>query len=246
MTTPNQDDMLDRVRKLLAKAEAEGVTPHEAEALSGKAAELMARYGIERARLGALHPETDKSADMIVEIEDPYATTKALLLSNLAGAMGGQAIRLSSKGTTKIHVFGYQSDLDRIEMLYTSLLVQMHRAMTWQQRAISAYDRNHIRAWRRSFMIGYTSGVVLKVKAAEDAARNNAAAEDTPGGMSTALVLADRSLVVKTRIQQAYPRMRTNKISYSGNGYAKGYREGQRADIGGAKVGRGTRGTLGR
>ena len=45
--------LLDRVRKLLAKAEAEGVTPPEAEALTAKAAELMARYGIDRARLAA-------------------------------------------------------------------------------------------------------------------------------------------------------------------------------------------------
>ena len=40
--------LLDRVRKLLAKAEAEGVTPAEAEALTTKAAELMAKYGIDR------------------------------------------------------------------------------------------------------------------------------------------------------------------------------------------------------
>ncbi|MGH3122965.1 MAG: DUF2786 domain-containing protein, partial [Streptosporangiaceae bacterium] len=40
-----------RVRKLLAKAEAQGVTPAEAEALTAKAAELMARYGIDRALL---------------------------------------------------------------------------------------------------------------------------------------------------------------------------------------------------
>ena len=32
--------LLNRVRKLLAKAEAEGVTPPEAEALTAKAAEL--------------------------------------------------------------------------------------------------------------------------------------------------------------------------------------------------------------
>ena len=34
-TPPSDENLLDRVRKLLAKAEAEGVTPHEAEALTG-------------------------------------------------------------------------------------------------------------------------------------------------------------------------------------------------------------------
>src|SRR5690348_17460158 len=52
--------LLNRVRKLLAKAEAEGVTPPEAEALTAKAAELMARYGIDRARLAATRPDTDQ------------------------------------------------------------------------------------------------------------------------------------------------------------------------------------------
>jgi single-stranded DNA-binding protein len=45
--------LLERVRKLLAKAEAEGITAAEAEALTAKAAELMARYGIDRALLAA-------------------------------------------------------------------------------------------------------------------------------------------------------------------------------------------------
>ena len=51
--------LLDRVRKLLTKAESDGVTAAEAEALTAKAAELMAKYGIDRALLAARRPETD-------------------------------------------------------------------------------------------------------------------------------------------------------------------------------------------
>ena len=51
MTSKNP--LLDRVRKLLTKAEARGVTLAEAEALTAKAAELMARYGIDRALVAA-------------------------------------------------------------------------------------------------------------------------------------------------------------------------------------------------
>jgi hypothetical protein len=51
----------DRVRKLLAKAEADGVTPPDAEALTAKAAELMAWAGIDQALLAAARPETDAS-----------------------------------------------------------------------------------------------------------------------------------------------------------------------------------------
>ena len=65
--------LLDRVRKLLAKAEAVGVTPHEAEALTAKAAELMAKYGIDRALLAADEPETDRPANRILDIDNPWA-----------------------------------------------------------------------------------------------------------------------------------------------------------------------------
>ena len=39
------DNALERVRKLLAKAEDPGCTPEEAAALNAKAAELIAKYG---------------------------------------------------------------------------------------------------------------------------------------------------------------------------------------------------------
>src|SRR4029077_937850 len=65
--------LLDRVRKLLAKAEAEGVTPPEAGALTAKAAELMARYGIDRARLAATRPDTDRPGSRIIDIDNPWA-----------------------------------------------------------------------------------------------------------------------------------------------------------------------------
>src|ERR1700735_5279524 len=48
LDTEASDRLLDRVHKLLAKAEDESVTPPEAQALTAKAAGLMAKYGIDR------------------------------------------------------------------------------------------------------------------------------------------------------------------------------------------------------
>ncbi len=105
--------LLDRVRKLLAKAEAEGVTPAEAEALTAKAAELMAKYGIDRALLAADRPETDQPASRIIDVPNPWARVKAHLLCGLGAAMRCQCILLSGSGPgARIHVFGYASDLD--------------------------------------------------------------------------------------------------------------------------------------
>jgi hypothetical protein len=94
------DNLLDRVRKLLAKAEDEGCSPAEAEALTAKAAELMARYGIDRALLGALHPETDKPADRVFSLDNPWGDVKRHLLVGLALALRCQCVQTRSPAGT--------------------------------------------------------------------------------------------------------------------------------------------------
>jgi Protein of unknown function (DUF2786) len=232
-----QTDLLDRVRKLLTKAEDEGCTPEEAEALTAKAADLMARYGIDRALLGALRPETDSVGDRVFDLDNPWAAVKAHLLAGLATALRCQCILLNRREPgSRVHVFGYLSDLERADILFTSLLVQMARALAVQP--VPAHGGG-AKAWRRSWMLGYASAVVARVRAAEEAAVASATAdEDTAagGGRSAELVLADRALTVRRQAEHAYPRTRRTRVTYTGNGYADGYREGQKADIGGAKL----------
>jgi hypothetical protein len=236
MSADVSDDLLDRVRKLLAKAEDEGVTPAEAEALTAKAAELMARYGIDRARLGALRPETDRPADRVFDLDNPWAGVKAHLLAGLAMALRCQCILLNRpEPGSRVHVFGYSSDLERADILFTSLLVQMARALALQLVPVSG---NRAKAWRRSWMLGYCTAVIARVKEAEEAAVAAADGGDDArvAGKSTALVLADRALTVRRRAEQAYPRTRKTRVTYSGSGYRDGYAEGQKADIGSTKI----------
>lgn len=232
-----QTDLLDRVRKLLAKAEDEGCTPEEAEALTAKAADLMARYGIDRALLGALRPETDSVGDRVFDLDNPWAAVKAHLLAGLAAALRCQSILLNRREPgSRVHVFGYLSDLERADILFTSLLVQMARALAVQP--VPAYGGG-AKAWRRSWMLGYASAVVARVRAAEEAAVASATADGgtaAGGGPSAELVLADRALTVRRQATRAYPRTRRTRVTYTGNGYADGYREGQKADIGSAKL----------
>ena len=237
------DDLLDRVRKLLAKAEDESCPPAEAEALTAKAAELMARYGIDRALLGALRPETDRPGDRVFTLANPWGAVKSHLLAGLATALRCQCVLTRAEAGTRLHVFGYTSDLERAEILFTSVLVQMARALARQPVPGTG---NGAKAWRRSWMLGYCTAVVSRVRAAEEAAVTaaSAVAETAAGGPSAALVLADRSQVVRRLATAAYPRTRRTRVTYSGSGYGDGYREGQRADIGEAKLRSRTAGAL--
>ena len=236
MNSQAADPLLARVRKLLAKAEDVGVTAAEAQALTAKAAELMAKYGIDRALLAAARPETDRPADRVIDVGNPWARVQAHLLCGLASALRCQCVILPRPGPgSRIHMFGFASDLERTDVLYTSLLVQMWQGLAAEQ--VPAWSRSP-RAWRRSWLLGFAAAVVARVRAAEQEATSRATAPQARSGSQTALVLADRALVIRRNIEQAYPVTRKSQVTYSGSGYGSGYTQGQRADIGTSRLGR--------
>jgi hypothetical protein len=236
LNTEASSRLLDRVRKLLAKAEDESVTPPEAQALTAKAAQLMAKYGIDRALLAADRPETDQPASRMLDIDNPWARVKAHLLCGLGSALRCQCILLSgARPGTRIHIFGYASDIERADVLYTSVLIQMWHGLAAAQ--VPAWSRSP-RAWRRSWLLGFATAVVARVRAAEHAAACHATGPGAAEGSRTALVLADRAQVIRAEAERAYPLTRTARVTYSGSGYQDGYAKGQRADIGASRLGR--------
>jgi hypothetical protein len=230
------DALLARVRKLLVKAEADGVTQAEAQALTAKAAELMAKYGIDRALLAAARPETDRPDDRVIDIANPWARVQAHLLCGLAAALRCQCVILPGTGPgSRIHMFGFASDIERTDVLYTSLLLQMWQGLSAAEPP--AWSRS-TRAWRRSWLLGFATAVVARVRAAEQRAAQRAADAPAGSGPSAALVLADRTEIIERTLRQAYPVTRMSRVTYSGAGYGTGYTQGQRADIGTSRLGK--------
>jgi Protein of unknown function (DUF2786) len=230
----SENALLERVRKLLAKAEAQGVTPAEAEALIAKAAELMAQHGIGRALLAAERPDTDQPSDRIIEIANPWARVQAHLLCGLASAVRCQSVILPGNGPgTRIHMFGFASDIERTDILYTSLLVQMWQGLVAGE--VPSSTRN-LRAWRRSWLLGFVTAVVSRVQAAEEQAVGKTAASEAETGSSAALVLADRNQIVRHNIEQACPATRRSRVTYTGSGYGDGFAKGSQADLGGQRL----------
>ncbi len=226
--------MLDKVRKLLAKAENPACTPAEAEAFNLKAAELIAKYGVDRALLAEADPTSDIVGDRVIDLLPPYAIDKCGLLSGVASALRCQAVRRQTwSGDRKafsMHLFGFASDLDRVELLFTSLLVQASQSLSVQQPPVW----ENIAAYRRSWLVGFTSAVVIRLRAAESRA---AADVPAPTGRSVALVLADRGTHVDQRMTEVYPRLRfAGQRRLAGSGRGQGYAAGQRADLGGTKI----------
>ncbi|VXA99372.1 DUF2786 domain-containing protein [Nocardioides sp. AX2bis] len=240
--------MLAKVRKLLAKAEDPAATEAEAETYTAKAAALVASYGIDAALLAVADPGTDPVEDRRIPLDAPYAADKADLLGTVAMRLRCQVVRLRSRDADgsgsgwTLHVFGHRSDLERAEVLFTSLLLQASTRML--STPVPAWD--HPAAFRRSWLAGFTAAVSRRLREAEEAAQAEAESEGRAGtaGRSTALVLADRTLEVLDAAGQAYPNARTARSrQLSGSGAGQGFAAGQRADLGGTRLG-GARRTL--
>jgi hypothetical protein len=230
--------MLSKVRKLLAKAEDPACTPAESAALTAKATELIARYGVDRALLAARDPATDPVGDRVVDLVAPYARDKAGLLAAVADPLRCRCVRRREGSGFTMHLFGFASDLERVDLLFTSLLVQAAHGLAGTAVPPGA----HPAAFRRSWLAGFAQVVGERLRAAEAAAVEVAAAD----GPSVALVLVDRSDRVRRRLAEVYPRLRTAAPRrLAGTGYPAGVDAGRRADLGAPTVGGPARRALG-
>lgn len=238
---PIEDKQLARIRALLAKAENEAATPAEAEAYTAKAVELMAKYGVDRAMLAEADPASDVPGDRVITMTGSYAKDKQNLCSQIAMALGCKSVLRTrypnGVKTLSVHLFGYGADLDRAEMLFTSLLLQSAQALSATR---TPYGENTA-AYRRSWLAGYAATVAQRLTEAEtrahSAAESARSAGTRAGERSFALVLVDRTALVEARLAQEYPSLgkaRARKLS--GYGWYDGAGAGRRANLGGTAV----------
>lgn len=225
----DQDKMLDRVRALLNKAESTEF-PEEAEELSRKAAELMARYGIDAAMAAAREDKQAKPGSILIDVTNPYALYKDVLLNGITKAFGCHAVKTYRFGDVKgggkrIHVFGFEADLRMVQMLYTSLLLQGAAGSLHVPRGESA------RSYRVAYWFKYANTVCERVRES----RETAEAESTASTPGTALVLVSRDVAVKSAARAEYPNLtqgRSRRVTVrSLAGYAAGEAQGRSANI---------------
>ncbi|MEU7468948.1 DUF2786 domain-containing protein [Streptomyces sp. NPDC044984] len=206
--------VLGRIRALLAKAEATGF-PDEAEALSAKAQELMARHSVDEALLAAREPSARAPGACRIGVEPPYEQAKAVLLDAVAGANHCRAVWNEPLGFST--VVGFAPDLEAVELLYTSLLVQATTAMTRAEAAQRAGGRKRTKTFRQSFLAAYAHRVGTRL----------AAVAETQVSDDLLPVLASRAVAVTERTDRLFPETTTTRLR--GVSDAAGWEEGARA-----------------
>ncbi len=195
------DGVLDKVRALLAKAESTTFDA-EADAFTAKAQELMARHRIDRALLESRGGCRDAPVGRRIGVADPYADAKALLLGCIADANGCRAVW--SRPLASSTVFGFADELDGVEELFTSLLVQASAALRREGSKRDGHGRSRTTRFRRSFLVAFAVRIGHRLEETVDATVASASAET---GVALVPVLAARRDATDAAAAAAFPEV---------------------------------------
>lgn len=241
-------DVAEKVRKLLAQAEDPAATPEEAQTFTAKAQQLMTKYAIDLAMI----TDADR-IDRVVQrgwrIEGPYAAHKVSLVNAVSRANDCRAVYTSlDRGARYIEVLGFPGDVDWVETLSCSLVLQLTIVLG------AAMRMKPSRVHGRTFAVGFVEGFVHEVaqrlqqarKAAVQAADAERRSRDWPDGSlfgktdaardgrSVELVLVAKAGQVEDEFKVRFPEARTvsryTRLS-SWAGYAPGREAGRRANL---------------
>ncbi|MFD0687464.1 DUF2786 domain-containing protein [Actinomadura fibrosa] len=204
--------MLAKVRALLAKAESTEF-PEEAEALSARAQELIARHSIDHALLAAETGDQGGPAGRRVAVDNPYDAPKAVLLTVVADANRCRAVWHRELGFST--VLGFTADLAAVEMLFTSLLVQATAAMVHAGPRRDERGRSRTRSFRHAFLNAYAARIGERLREAAGEATSRAAAGS--GGKDLLPVLAARDRAVERAVDTMFPNLARSRAGSVSN-----------------------------
>jgi hypothetical protein len=201
--------MLGKIRALLSKAEASTFT-EEADAFTSKAQDLMTRYAIDEALL----EDSEGHGDVLtrrIHIDNPYAQAKVQLLSTVGGINRVRVIWDDHHGMAT--AVGMAIDLELVEMLFTSLLVQATRSLTeaGNSRTTEGYQSGRLNrspSFRRAFLLAYANRIGERLEAAGTAASTEATSSH---GAELVPMLARRAKAVDTTFDRLFPETRQTR-----------------------------------
>ncbi|WP_300609249.1 hypothetical protein [Trebonia sp.] len=114
-----------------------------------------------------------------IAVDNPYEAPKASLLQTVAQANRCRIIW--SKELGLVTVIGFPADLDAVELLFTSLLVQANSAMLRAGAKRDAHGRSRTRAFRQSFLVSYAIRIGERLSEATGHAAQQVAAQQATG-----------------------------------------------------------------
>ncbi|BAK35540.1 hypothetical protein MLP_25260 [Microlunatus phosphovorus NM-1] len=217
----NRDKVLTTIRALLAKAESTQFAA-EAEALTAKAQSMMTRHAIDEA---LLHAGAEESVEVIsrrILIDNPYLVEKVHLLSEVGHANRSKVVWMGDDYAMAT-VVGTPVDVDQVELLFVSLLIQATRAMAEAgANRTGSFDRSP--RFRRSFLTAYAVRIGERLTEADAEATASYGSELVP-------VLRRQEEAVDARYEELFPHTTqlNSRKTYDRRGWDAGREAADRA-----------------
>jgi len=259
----SQEKWAIRVAKLLRKAES--TTPEEAELLTAKAQEIMTSWALSDALIARASGDNNKEREQVIQKTTLYrgGYSRALFQIGSAVSRANNCKALISKAKqqnlTFLHIIGFESDVERVLFLDSSLQVQAATALRawWKQQETDWMSAPQKFKTRREFFYGFANGVESLLTQARRAGEREAIANEADraettleeAGDSVALVIREKKAAVDEWIDKTYGKLRPDRgTRRTHGGYAAqdaGYAAGRSADVGFGRVGSGPKALVG-
>jgi len=233
-----REDVLDKVRKLLALASNKGATPDEAATAAARAAEIMARHEVEEAELEAGGRSTEpREAVGEADLEELRRADawRGALAHAVCKAHGCEVYLANRRDlfhgtrTCAIRVVGKPTQTAAVKVLYGFLSREIERLAVGRCASRRETWVNG-RTWANSFRLGCVSAIRDRLQAqtrAEEQARRETVS-------CTALAVIDRG---RQEIEQYVEKLdlrssggRTNRVTQAG--WNAGHEAGSRMHLG--------------
>ncbi|WP_139263717.1 DUF222 domain-containing protein [Geodermatophilus africanus] len=167
------------------------------------------RWGA-RARRPAVAPGPD-DARVLRRVRALLAKAESTEYAEEAEALTAKAQELMTRlvwypGLGIVNLVGVAADLDAVELLFTSLLLQAGQALAAAER--TAGRRSVSRSFRRAFLVGYAGRVGERLTSARERATSEAAADQ---GVDLLPALRSRQEAVDDAFTELFPRVRSTR-----------------------------------
>ena len=134
-----------------------------------------------------------------IGVDHPYESEKASLLDAVARANRCHLVWSPELGFAT--VFGFDADIDAVDLLHTSLLVQAYRAMARSEPPGGKAGRSRLKTFRQSFLVAFSIRIGERLAEAAESvlADSRADADLLP-------VLASRDAQIRETVRTIFPR----------------------------------------
>lgn len=232
--TEDNSKAMRRIRAALELSWDESTTDGEREQARETAMRLMSLYGISHAHLVAEGKATDEIGTTKIELTDPYSYNKGQILAYVAKALRCKSVYTKQRGKRyeEMTIVGAESDRERVEMLYTSVLVQAYHGLGY----ISGNSASATKVMRSTYLSAYGHRIGERLKEIE---RSTIAEDAASSGGGAEMVLVDRATLIDTHFDELFGGA-LKKVDqgrrYSNSAWNTGVTNANRADLGQSRV----------